>query len=89
MPDVGQIDVKKVEKLKNGLRKCIVSYKNEAKLNQTIQALNEKIGIMGVGRIHIKSWFSFPIKIAHGYLALYEEIVSYVLSKMPDNRIKI
>ncbi len=89
MKDVGQIDVKKVEKLKNGLRKCVVTYKNEAKLNETIKELNEKIGIMGVGRIHIKSWFSFPIKIAHGYLGLYEEIVSYVLSKMPDNRVKI
>jgi len=27
---------------------------------------------MGLGRVHIKSWFIYPIKIAHGYLSLYE-----------------
>lgn len=27
------IDIEKIEKLKNGLRKCKVNYKNEGKLN--------------------------------------------------------
>ena len=44
---------------------------------------------MGLGRVHIKSWFIYPIKIAHGYLSLYEQLVNEALKKLPNNKIKI
>lgn len=65
--------------MKNGLRKCIVEFKVEAKLNQVFIALNTKVGIMGVGRIHLKTWFEYPVKIVHSYLNLYEQLVQKCL----------
>lgn len=44
---------------------------------------------MGVGRVHVQSWFVYPIKVPHGYLSLYEKLVDAVLAKIPNNRIKI
>lgn len=44
---------------------------------------------MGVGRVHVQSWFVYPIKVPHGYLSLYEKLVDAVLRKIPNNRIKI
>ena len=44
---------------------------------------------MGIGRVHLKSWFIYPIKVAHGYFALYEQLINIALSKMPNNRVKI
>lgn len=81
--------MKTVEKLKNGLRKCKVVYKDINKLNETITKLNDKTGIMGIGRAHIESWFVYPVKVAHGYLHLYEELVEHVINKMPNNRVKL
>lgn len=34
--------------------------------------MDRKTGYLGVGRVQLTSWFTYPVIVAHGYLSLYE-----------------
>ena len=73
--------------MKNGLRKCEVVFKDLNKMNKTLTDLHFKLGIAGIGRVHIKNFFSHPILVPNGYSPLYEELVNSALESMVNNKI--
>ena len=65
-----------MKKLKNGLRKCDVIFTEANDLNKVLNQLNGKTAIIGVGKVHLNSWFTNPVIISKGYLSLYEDLIN-------------
>lgn len=47
--------------------------------------MNQKIGIIGDGRIHLKPCFTYPIMIPNGCIVLYNQLIDDVKKKLPKN----
>lgn len=58
-------------------------------MNQTIIDLENQVGVAGVGRVHLRPWTSYPIKVPNGYIALYEELLTHCIKSMENNKIVI
>ena len=58
-------------------------------MNQTQVALEKQVGIVGVGRIHPKSWFTYPIAVPYGYLSLFEELLEHAMRQMEKSKVVI
>ena len=37
--------------------------------------MNQKVNIIGDGRVHLQSWFTHPIIVPNGCLPLYDQLI--------------
>lgn len=78
-------EIRHVEKQKNGVRKCEVVFKQINRLNEMMNNLNQKLGIMGVGRVHLQAWYTHPVNVPFNAMSLYDELTHNVLKKLKKN----